>query len=199
MASFDSSQVLVIFVLGGPGAGKGTQCGRLVEDYSFCHLSAGDLLRAEQAREGSEAGELIKSFIREGRIVPSYVTLNLLKNAMDDAITHRNITRFLIDGFPRQMDQALSFDEHICNSRFVLYLNCPESTMEERLLKRSQTSGRDDDNVESIRKRFATFINTSMPVIEHYQKMDKVVQVDCTASVDDVYARVKEAVNKQIS
>src|SRR5437763_8643303 len=75
-------QALVIFVLGGPGAGKGTQCAKLVADYGFKHLSAGDLLREEQDRPGSEFGEMIKTYIKEGTIVPMEVTVQLLENAM---------------------------------------------------------------------------------------------------------------------
>lgn len=67
--AFGKGEASVIFVLGGPGAGKGTQCGNLVRDYGFVHLSAGDLLRAEQERPGSDFGELIKTYIKEGRIV----------------------------------------------------------------------------------------------------------------------------------
>jgi UMP-CMP kinase len=67
--TFSPNEVSVIFVLGGPGVGKGTQCGNLVKDYGFVHLSAGDLLREEQNREGSEFGELIRTYIREGKIV----------------------------------------------------------------------------------------------------------------------------------
>jgi UMP-CMP kinase len=67
------NQALVIFVLGGPGAGKGTQCANLVRDYGFKHLSAGDLLREEQERAGSEFGEMIKSYIKDGKIVPMEV------------------------------------------------------------------------------------------------------------------------------
>jgi UMP-CMP kinase len=74
----------VIFVLGGPGSGKGTQCSKMVTDYSFVHLSAGDLLRAERDREGSELGELINSYIVEGKIVPVAITCKLIENAMKD-------------------------------------------------------------------------------------------------------------------
>ncbi|KAF9146246.1 hypothetical protein BG015_011647, partial [Linnemannia schmuckeri] len=97
----------VIFVLGGPGAGKGTQCANLVRDFGFVHLSAGDLLREEQQRPGSQYGELIKTYIREGNIVPMEVTIALLENAM----LASGQKRFLIDGFPRKMDQALKFEE----------------------------------------------------------------------------------------
>jgi len=123
---FDHNKVVVIFVLGGPGAGKGTQCAEIVKDYGFVHLSAGDLLRAEQHREGSEFGELIRTHIREGTIVPMEVTVKLLENAIRDALLNPppetkvapdawvdGRGRFLVDGFPRKMDQAIMFDEEV--------------------------------------------------------------------------------------
>ena len=92
-------KVTVIFVLGGPGAGKGTQCARLVADYGFTHLSAGDLLRAEQQRPGSQFGELIRDYIKNGQIVPMEVTVQLLENAMRNSMEGENKKGlFLIDG-----------------------------------------------------------------------------------------------------
>ncbi|KAI8598482.1 uridylate kinase [Dissophora ornata] len=181
----------VIFVLGGPGAGKGTQCANLVRDFGFVHLSAGDLLRAEQERRGSQYGELIKTYIKEGKIVPMEVTIALLENAM----LASGQTRFLIDGFPRKMDQALKFEEAVVPSKFTLYFECPEEVMLKRLMKRGETSGRSDDNIESIKKRFRTFTDTSYPVIEYYNKSDKVHTVSCVDSPDAVYARVKAIFN----
>ena len=80
---------------------------------------------------------------------------------------------FLIDGFPRQLDQALEFEKDIAKCKFVLYYECGEAELEKRLLKRGETSGRSDDNIESIKKRFKTFIETSFPVIEHFKDQDK--------------------------
>lgn len=88
----------MIFVLGGPGAGKGTQCEKLVRDFAFKHLSAGDLLREEQDRPGSQFGEMIKEYIRDGQIVPMEVTIQLLENAMGKAIEQEGKRMFLIDG-----------------------------------------------------------------------------------------------------
>lgn len=95
---FSSDDVTVIFVLGGPGAGKGTQSEYLVRDYGFKHLSAGDLLREEQNRPGSEFGDLIQEYIRDGKIVPMEVTVQLLENAMKATIDEAGNKRFLIDG-----------------------------------------------------------------------------------------------------
>ncbi|GAM43076.1 hypothetical protein EIK77_008302 [Talaromyces pinophilus] len=192
---FSSDKVTVVFVLGGPGAGKGTQSENLVRDYGFNHLSAGDLLRAEQVREGSEYGELIRHHIREGTIVPMEVTVALLSNAMA-AILEENSSkttpaRFLIDGFPRQIDQAHFFEETVCVSKLVLFLVCPEEVMLGRLLKRGETSGRDDDNIESIRKRFRTFEQTSMPVVREFEEKGKVISVQATGSKEEVYERIQ--------
>lgn len=93
-----ADEVTVIFVLGGPGAGKGTQCSKLVSDYGFKHLSAGDLLREEQDRPGSDFGEMIKTYIKEGTIVPMEVTIQLLENAMKKAMAEEKKSTFLIDG-----------------------------------------------------------------------------------------------------
>ncbi|ODQ55293.1 uridylate kinase [Saitoella complicata NRRL Y-17804] len=189
-STFDPEHVTVIFVLGGPGAGKGTQCANLVRDYGFKHLSAGDLLRAEQEREGSQYGELIRTHIKEGKIVPMEVTIKLLEKAMGEAVV-RGSTRFLIDGFPRKMDQAVAFEKSVCPSKFTLFFTCSESTMLSRLLHRGETSGRDDDNVESIKKRFRTFVETSMPVVQYFEGKGKVLKVSCEESVEAVYGQVR--------
>lgn len=195
--AFSADQVSVVFVLGGPGAGKGTQCAKLVNDYHFVHLSAGDLLRAERQREGSKYGELISHYIKEGLIVPQEVTVALLKQAITDNYQKGN-TKFLVDGFPRKMDQAITFEEQIVPSKFTLFFDCPENVMLERLLERGKTSGRDDDNIESIKKRFRTFIETSMPVVEYFEKLSKVVKVSCNHPVDEVYKEVQAAVEEMI-
>jgi UMP-CMP kinase len=177
----------VVYVLGGPGAGKGTQCANLVKDFGFVHLSAGDLLREERQREGSKYGELINNYIKEGKIVPAKITIALLENAMAKSPSKR----FLIDGFPRKMDQAVKFEKTVCKGKFVLFFDCPESVMLERLLKRGKTSGRVDDNIESIKKRFVTFKETSYPVVEYFEKQNKVKRVSCVNSPQKVYAETK--------
>ena len=84
---------------------------------------------------------------------------------------------FLVDGFPRQLDQAQYFEDHIAKCKFVLFFDCPESALEQRLLKRGETSGRADDNIETIKKRFKTFIEASMPVVNWFDKMGRAVKV----------------------
>jgi UMP-CMP kinase len=100
--------------------GKGTQCSLLAETFNFCHLSAGELLRDEKERPDSQFGDLIRTAFREGNIVPMEVTIKLLENAMHAALETKTGEgwgngkgRFLIDGFPRKMDQALKFEEDV--------------------------------------------------------------------------------------
>ena len=96
----------IVFVLGGPGSGKGTQCSRIVERFDFVHLSAGDLLRAEKST-GSPSAELINRCISEGKIVPVEVTVNLIKKA----IRSSGKNRFLIDGFPRNEENLNGWNQ----------------------------------------------------------------------------------------
>ena len=191
--TFSSDKVTVLFVLGGPGVGKGTQCQRLVDNKGFVHLSAGDLLRAEQKREGSKYGDMIKQYITDGQIVPMEVTVALLENAIREKVDAGK-TKFLVDGFPRKMDQALKFEETVCKSKFTIFFDCAEETMLQRLKKRGESSGRDDDNEESIKKRFKTFKETSMPVVEYFEKQGRVVKIDCEDSIESVSKQVAEAV-----
>ncbi|KAG5231048.1 uridylate kinase family protein [Salix suchowensis] len=175
----------VVFVLGGPGSGKGTQCANIVKHFGYTHLSAGDLLRAEM-KSGSENGTMIQDMIKEGKIVPSEVTIKLLQKAMQDS----GNDKFLIDGFPRNEENRAAFEAVTkIEPAFVLFFDCSEEEMEKRILSRNQ--GREDDNIETIRKRFKVFLESSLPVVKYYESKGKVQKVDATKSVDEVFEVVK--------
>ncbi|KAG8079667.1 hypothetical protein GUJ93_ZPchr0007g4935 [Zizania palustris] len=178
-------KVTVVFVLGGPGTGKGTQCANIVEHFGFTHLSAGDLLRAE-IKSGSENGTMIENMIKEGKIVPSEVTIKLLQEAM---IKNEN-DKFLIDGFPRNEENRGAFENVTkISPAFVLFFDCSEQEMERRLLARNE--GRVDDNIETIRKRFKVYVESSLPVIEYYNAKDKVKKIDASKPIPEVFEDVK--------
>lgn len=182
----------VTFVLGGPGAGKGTQCDRLVQKYGFQHLSAGDLLR-EERNSGSELADMINTYIKEGKIVPAEVTVGLLKKAM----VASGKEKFLIDGFPRSADNVEKWMELMSDSTklsMVLFFDCPEDVMEDRLLERGKTSGRNDDNLETIKKRFRTFQNESMPVVRMFEHAGKVKRISATPTPDQVFVEVQKII-----
>ncbi|XP_020577760.1 UMP-CMP kinase 3-like isoform X2 [Phalaenopsis equestris] len=147
--------VKVVFVLGGPGSGKGTQCANIVRVFGFTHLSAGDLLRAE-IKSGSENGTMIQNMIKEGKIVPSEVTIKLLEKAM----LENGNDKFLIDGFPRNEENRAAFEEVTkIGPEFVLFFDCPVEEMERRLLGRNQVDAAKpvDEVFESVRVIFSSF------------------------------------------
>jgi len=183
---------MVLFVLGGPGAGKGTQCAKIVEKFGFVHLSAGDLLRAER-KSGSAQGAMIEEYIKEGKIVPVEVTIKLLL----DAIAKDGGSCFLVDGFPRNTNNLAGWQMTAGEKLFlggVLFYDVAEEILQERLLQRGQTSGRTDDNIESIKKRFATFKNESMPVIAYYKQFGLVHEFDGARTVDEVWKDTQIAI-----
>lgn len=175
----------VVFVLGGPGSGKGTQCSNIIEHFGYTHLSAGDLLRAE-IKSGSENGTMIQNMIKEGKIVPSEVTIKLLQRAMEESGNEK----FLIDGFPRNEENRAAFEAVTgIEPSIVLFFDCDEKEMERRLLNRNE--GRVDDNIETIRKRFRVFMESSIPVVEYYESKGKVRKIDAAKPVDEVFESVK--------
>lgn len=185
----------VVFVLGAPGAGKGTQSKRIVEDFGYTHLSVGDLLRAERSRDGSEVGRLIDTCIREGQIVPIKITISLIKQAMTNIMElDSSKSSFLIDGFPRNEDNVKGWNKHMedkANVKFVLFFDCDLEICKKRCLDRSQSSGRVDDNEESLNKRIQTYLESSKPIIDQYEKEGKVRRVDASGSVDEIFERLK--------
>lgn len=184
----------VIFVLGGPGAGKGTQCENIVREFGYVHLSAGDLLREERQRTGSKFGEEIDTHIKNGTIVPVQITCSLLKRAMESS----GKDRFLIDGFPRNQDNLDGWNKEMSDVATVirvLFFNCPEQVCVERCLSRGKTSGRTDDNEESLKKRIKTYNESTMLIIEHYRKLDLVSEINAGNSPDAVFEDVKKVLN----
>jgi UMP-CMP kinase len=96
------------------------------------------------------------------------------------------------------MDQALKFEEKVSPCKFVLFFDCPEEEMLKRLLKRGESSGRVDDNIESIKKRFQTFRDTSYPVVEYFEERGKVRRVLCKEPVDKVYEKTRAVVKESL-
>jgi UMP-CMP kinase len=157
----------VVFVLGGPGAGKGTQSELLLQNYPCVHLSAGQLLREETAKAESPHAALIEECLVAGKIVPVEISLALLQNAMQEAPGKSLV--FLVDGFPRNFDNLEGWTHCMKEVAMVwgaLVYQCPLPILEQRILERAKASGRSDDNLESIRKRFTTFEDETVPIID---------------------------------
>eukprot|EP00900_Chrysochromulina_parva_P000867 jgi/Chrpa1/10781/Chrysochromulina_OHIO_Genome00022394-RA len=181
----------VVFVLGGPGSGKGTQCEKLIQRYGAAHFSAGDLLR-DEVKKGTEQGKMIDEMIKQGAIVPAQITLDLLKAAIKS-----RKGPYLIDGFPRNLDNLAAFDDQVKGGcALTLFYDVSEQVMEGRLLKRGETSGRSDDNAATIKKRFNTFRDQSVPVIEVLRNRGLVATIDASKAPDGVFTATCKAFDK---
>ncbi|XDA69919.1 hypothetical protein R6Z07F_000293 [Ovis aries] len=191
----------VVFVLGGPGAGKGTQCARIVEKYGYTHLSAGELLRDERKNPDSQYGELIEKYIKDGKIVPVEITISLLRREMDQTMAaNAQKNKFLIDGFPRNQDNLQGWNKTMdgkADVSFVLFFDCNNEICIERCLERGKSSGRSDDNRESLEKRIQTYLQSTKPIIDLYEEMGKVKKIDASKSVDEVFDEVVKIFDKE--
>ncbi|XP_067416636.1 adenylate kinase isoenzyme 1-like [Emydura macquarii macquarii] len=157
---------IIIFVIGGPGSGKGTQCERLAAKYKFQHLGIGNLLRAE-AGQPTGQGRQIKDIMLKGALVPSGFVLDLLN---DSLLKREEAKGFLIDGFPRELHQAKEFECVVGRPpTLVIVFDCSTETMIQRLLLRGQTGNRADDHEASIRQRLETHYSLCEPVLAYYQ------------------------------
>lgn len=179
----------IIFVIGGPGAGKGTVCAKLAEAHGYKHFSAGDLLRAE-AKSGTDRGAEIAKLQAEGKLVPSEITVELLQKAVKGAA---GAPGYLIDGFPRNVYQADLFETGFQRASAILNLDAAEDVMTARILSRAKTSGRSDDNLAALKKRFATHRENSGPVLAKYEAEGRVLSVDANGTVDEVLQRAETA------
>ena len=185
----------VIFVVGPPGVGKNTQCDKLVAKYNFIHFSAGDLLRAEISK-GTDNGKLIKSIMSQGKYVPVKITCDLIKKAMDN---YSKDKIFLIDGYPRNQDNIDGWIETFGDNYILItsiILDCEEKELEKRLIERAKSSGRIDDNIEVIKKRFKTHMEQSKPIEKELKKMGHYIEINGNSSIDDVFNKIVVELDK---
>ena len=185
-----------IILCGAPGCGKGTQSDLIVEKYGLTHLSTGEMMRAEVA-SGSELGQLIYSYTSKGQLAPDEVTMQMLENYLD---TLPADTRGLIfDGFPRTERQAVELEKLMERrgetTAVLLDIHVPEDEIVKRLLKRGETSGRSDDNLETIQKRLVVYHQQTEPVATHYKKIGKYEGVDGLGMIPEIFERIQKVLD----
>ena len=162
-----------IVIFGAPGSGKGTQSDLLVKKYGFNHISTGDVLRAE-IKNGTDLGNNAKGFIDNGQLIPDSLMIDILASVYDSLCPCEGV---IFDGFPRTIPQAEALKEMLAKRGTevsgMLELDVPNEMLIERLVNRGKTSGRADDNEETIRKRLDVYNNQTAPLIEWYEKEGK--------------------------
>ena len=185
----------VIFVLGGPGAGKGTQCGYIEGHFGLVHLSVGDLLREERSNPSSANAALIDSYLLNGQIVPVSISLSLVSSRMS---LHPPGTTFLIDGFPRSPANLQGWSSHMRHASVscALVYECGLAELERRIVERGRTSGRTDDNREAARKRFDTFEEQTEPVIRQLEETTALVRISAERPLGEVWEETRGVVER---
>ncbi|MFT5527649.1 MAG: UMP-CMP kinase [Pirellulaceae bacterium] len=183
----------VVFVLGGPGAGKGTMCELAESQLGWTHLSTGDLLRAERQAGGPTAAT-IEEFITAGKLLPNNIIVTLLRNAMEIVTRTTGKNNFLLDGFPRSLSNLEGWYQAFGREAALpkmLYFECPYGVLEKRIMGRAKYSGRSDDNAESLKLRFDTFKTETLPTVEFFKNNNKCVEVDTSQDRQAVYSIVR--------
>ena len=177
-------------LLGPPGAGKGTQAALLSEKLGVPHISTGDLFRANIG-EGTPLGVEAKSYIDAGKLVPTDVTARMVEDRLNQDDAKEG---FLLDGFPRTVEQAdilaKLLDDKGLKLDGVLNFEVSEDVVVERMLAR----GRADDNEETIRTRLGVYRDETAPLIQHYG--DQIISIDAVGDVDEINQRAMEALGK---
>lgn len=186
-----------IILCGAPGCGKGTQSDFIVEKYGLTHLSTGDLMRKEVA-SGSELGQLISSYTSQGQLVPDDVTIQLLEQHINSL--PEDTKGLIFDGFPRTLNQAVQL-ERLMKKRgdktaILIDINVPEDEIVRRLIERGKTSGRADDNLETIKKRLVVYHDQTRPVDDYYELMDKYVRIQGLGTISEIFGRICRILDK---
>jgi adenylate kinase len=188
--------MLNIILFGPPGAGKGTQAVRLIENYNLVHVSTGDIFRAN-INEGTELGNLAKTFMDAGQLVPDDVTIKMLEAEVQK---HPGSEGFIFDGFPRTVAQSKALDEMLSKMgesiTLLLSLQVERDELIKRLLHRGESSGRSDDKDENvIKKRIDVYNKETTPVMEYYSRQNKHVSINGIGEVEEITGRLCKAIN----
>lgn len=205
-----------IVLLGAPGAGKGTQAAKLVEEFGTPHISTGDMLRAA-VKAGTQLGKKAKSYMDAGDLVPDEVIIGLVTERLQDPDTEKG---FILDGFPRTSAQAVALDAELSKLKrpldAALLIDVDFEVIVKRLTSRrmcrdcgyigtatdlicpkcgGEMYQRDDDNEATVRNRLDVYQKSTAPLIDYYRGGDVLVAIDGDRDADVVYADVKSALN----
>ncbi|REL39170.1 adenylate kinase [Rhodohalobacter sp. SW132] len=183
-----------LILFGPPGAGKGTQADKIKSHYDIPHLSTGNIFRYNIKNE-TELGKKVKSILDAGKLVPDETVVDLV---VDEIQKPEYKNGYILDGFPRTIPQAEALDEYLASKEtsidLFLNLEVPEQELIDRILSRAE--GRSDDTPEKIKTRLSVYHNETAPVLNHYEKKGKVQKIDGVGSIDDIFGRIKDALDE---
>lgn len=186
--------MLNIVIFGAPGSGKGTQSERIAKHFGVNHISTGEVLRTEIAKD-TDLGKIADSYISQGHLIPDELMLEILANRLDSLVGGNGV---IFDGFPRTMRQAESLKKML-NERgqdvtIMVDLDVPEEELIRRLLKRGQESGRADDNLATIKERLVVYQTKTLPLKEYYKAEGTYQHINAHDTMENTFAGVVNAI-----
>ncbi|XP_072220077.1 adenylate kinase isoenzyme 5 [Leuresthes tenuis] len=187
----------VILVIGGPGSGKGTQSLKIAERYGFQYMSVGELLRKKMIHNATSNRKwsLIAKIITNGELAPQETTITEIKQKIMKIPDANGI---VIDGFPRDVGQALSFEDQICTPDLVVFLACTNHRLKERLQKRAEQQGRPDDNPKAIDRRLTNFKQNTIPLVKYFQERGLIVTLDADRDEEEVFCDISMTLDNKL-
>ncbi|ADR21923.1 adenylate kinase [Marivirga tractuosa] len=190
--------MLNIILFGPPGAGKGTQSEKIIDQYKLTHIATGDLFR-KHLGEGTDLGKLAQKYMDEGNLVPDEVVIGMVDEKIKE--TKANSSGYIFDGFPRTVPQAKALDtllkekgEKIAG---MIALDVPEEELKKRIKERGKTSGRTDDQDEAkIENRIKVYQEETLPVANYYDGEGKLVKIHGVGSIDEIFGKISSEIDK---
>ncbi|MDR2762337.1 MAG: adenylate kinase [Planctomycetaceae bacterium] len=183
-----------IIFIGPPGAGKGTQAGKIVDSYKLAHLSTGDMLRAATAAK-TEIGLLAEKFMLNGQFVPDDVIIGIISERLNSSDCKSG---FLLDGFPRTLPQAAALDELLQKNKTPLNIVLELKVPDDELLRRLAERGRADDKPDVIKNRLKVYNEQTAPLLQYYEKQSLLKSIDGQGNINEIFNRIKETLDKFI-
>ena len=184
-----------IILFGPPGAGKGTQAKYLVKKLNGYQISTGDILR-EEIKKDSDIGKKIINNMNEGKFVSDEIVNSLLKNHVFDP---NKKEKLIFDGYPRSLTQAKNLNLLLNESNqgidHIFFLNVNKETIVKRIKKRKILEKRSDDDIDTILKRYDTYIETTKPVLDYYSKNSNFHEIDGTMEIDKITSKIEAFLN----
>ena len=188
-----------LILLGPPGAGKGTQAGRIADRYGVPAISTGEIFRSNISK-GTELGKLAQSFTDRGELVPDSVTNPMVRERLEQDDAEGG---FLLDGYPRNLDQAHVLADMLgemdVDLDAVLEITADEEVLVQRMLKRAEEQHRADDTEDVIRHRFEVYREQTAPMSAYYREQGQLVSVDGIGTIEEVSERILAALDEFIS
>ncbi|MFA5109199.1 MAG: adenylate kinase [Patescibacteria group bacterium] len=187
--------MLNLIIFGPPGAGKGTQAGLIARKNKLTHLSSGDILRHEL--KNGRLGTKIKKYQDAGKLVPDDIIVEMMETAVAKNLKGNG---FIFDGYPRNSTQAKHLDQFLKNKKIkinsVLNLKLSEAEALKRIILRSKTSGRSDDNIKTIKNRFRIYRAQTAPLLKYYRAQKKIINIDGRPTITEVFKNIVKIIEK---